>query len=51
MNPYVQPGAAYGVKENRDEWNAGKCISGEPVWKDLEEDKDLARATRFGFTN
>ena len=37
-NPYVGSDMAYGVKEVKDEWNAGKCIQGEAVWKEVKQE-------------
>lgn len=29
----------------------GKCLSGQPVYKDVKEDESLGRATRYGYKN
>ncbi|KAL4491814.1 hypothetical protein ABPG72_006069 [Tetrahymena utriculariae] len=47
-NPDMVFGARLG---GPDEWNAGKCISGEATLKEVQTDKDLGKTNRFGFRN
>lgn len=35
----------------KDEWDASKCISGEPTEKEVRVDKDLGKTTQFGYRN
>ena len=35
----------------KDEWDAAKCISGEPTEKEVASDKDLGRSVQFGYRN
>merc|ERR1712072_810588 len=35
----------------KDEWDAAKCIAGEPTSKEVETDRDLGRSVQFGYRN
>ena len=39
-----------GMKRNLD-WNAAKCINGEPTERELQPDVDLAKSTKANCTN
>jgi hypothetical protein len=41
----------YGVKNNVNDWNAAKCMSGEPMEKELQPDFDLGRSKKMNCTN
>jgi len=44
---------SFGVRNiaGSDNWNAARCIHGEPTQKELEPDRDLARSTKVGCRN
>jgi len=35
----------------KDEWDAAKCISGEPTEKEVQPDRDLGHSIKFGYRN
>lgn len=35
----------------KDEWDAAKCISGNPTEKEVQPDKDLGKSIQFGYRN
>ena len=41
----------YGIKNNVRDWNAAKCLNGEPTEKELQPDNDLGRSTKQNCTN
>ena len=43
----------FGVRSLKDlnEWNAAKCLSGNPTEKELKSDADLGKSTRPGTRN
>jgi hypothetical protein len=42
----------YGItRDMRGQWNAAKCIHGEPNEKVLEPDEDLGKCTKIGSRN
>jgi hypothetical protein len=36
----------YGIRNNVRDWNAAKCLNGEPKEKELQPDNDLGRSTK-----
>jgi hypothetical protein len=51
QNKDLPPDFVFGVRYESNGWDAGKCIKGEATYKDVEDDKDVGRATRPGFRN
>ncbi len=48
----LKKGHAFGfTPNNKDEWDASKCISGEPTLKEVAIDDDLGRSNKFGYRN
>lgn len=45
------PGHTYGAKNSNTDWNAAKCIAGEPTEKELGPDKDLGKSLKPNCTN
>lgn len=41
----------YGIKNNVKDWNAAKCINGEPQEKELAADFDLGKSKKMNCTN
>lgn len=41
----------YGVKNNVRDWNAAKCLTGEPTERELQADFDLGRSKKQNCTN
>ena len=42
---------SYGAQKKKEEWNAGKCINGEPGEKELQPDSDLGVSLKKNCTN
>lgn len=41
----------YGISNNVKDWNAAKCLMGEPTIDELIPDKDLGRSMKLNCTN
>ena len=41
----------FGVRIEPNEWNAGKCINGEPNSHEVRPDDDLGHTNKFGWRN
>lgn len=41
----------FGTQRKKEEWNAGKCINGEPSEKEVQPDKDLGISLKKNCTN
>jgi len=41
----------YGEMKKNMDWNAGKCITGEPAERELQPDKDLGKSVKPNCTN
>jgi hypothetical protein len=41
----------FGVRVAGNEWNAGKCITGEANDYEVRPDDDLGRTNKYGFRN
>lgn len=51
--PPVPEDHAFGVKNvaGSENWNAAKCIHGQPVERELQPDYDLGKSVRVGCRN
>ena len=51
--PPVPETHAFGIKNlvGPDNWNAAKCLYGEPTEKELQPDRDLGRCVKEGCRN
>ena len=48
----MPPNQTYGRKNNVDgQWNAAKCINGEPGEREVLPDRDLGTCTKIGSRN
>jgi hypothetical protein len=48
----LKEGHSFGfTPKNKDEWDAKKCISGEPTLKEVLVDKNLGKTLKFGYRN
>ena len=45
------PEFTYGAKNSVKDWNAAKCITGEPSERELQPDHDLGRSKKTNCTN
>ena len=45
------PTAPFGTMKRDLDWNAAKCIQGEPSDRELQPDADLAKSTKRNCTN
>lgn len=45
------PNVVFGIKNNLENWNAAKCITGEEPPENLQPDKDLGKSVRANCTN
>lgn len=45
------PDHVFGVRVASNEWNAGKCITGEANEYEVRPDDDLGRTNKYGFRN
>jgi len=45
------PNHVFGAMKRNLDWNAAKCISGDPSDRELEPDADLAKSTKTNCTN
>jgi len=45
------PDFAHGIKNNVKDWNAAKCINGEPQARELVPDHDLGKSKKLNCTN
>jgi EF-hand domain-containing family member B len=46
----IKEGHAFGFTSKiKDEWDAAKCISGEPTEKEVETDFNLGKSVQFGY--
>lgn len=41
----------YGIKNNVKDWNAAKCLTGEPTERELKPDHDLGMSKKLNCTN
>lgn len=41
----------FGVRIEPNEWNAGKCINGQPNSHEVRPDDDLGHTNKFGWRN
>lgn len=41
----------YGIKNSCNDWNAAKCLQGEPTQQELNQDKDLGKSVKLNSTN
>ena len=46
-----RPGHTFGTMRRDLDWNAAKCINGDPTDRELQPDKDLAKSTKANCTN
>ena len=46
-----RPGHTFGTMRRDLDWNAAKCINGDPTERELQPDKDLAKSTKANCTN
>lgn len=53
LHPSITDGQCFGAPSMKDssEWNAAKCLRGEPSAKELMPDMDLGRCTKPGSRN
>jgi len=49
--PARDMGHTYGQMRRNLDWNAAKCINGDPSERELQPDNDLARSTKPNCTN
>lgn len=42
---------SYGSIRRKNEWDAKKCIHGEPTESQITPDHDLGKSNRFGYRN
>ena len=49
--PQRDPQHTYGTQRRDLDWNAAKCINGDPSERELQPDADLAKSTRRNCTN
>lgn len=47
----VDPEVPFGVMKRKMDWNAAKCISGDPSERELQPDRDLGKSTKLNCTN
>lgn len=45
------PDHVFGVRVTSNQWNAGKCITGEANEHEVRPDDDLGRTNKYGFRN
>lgn len=49
--PDRDPSKPFGAAKKMQDWNAAKCINGDPTERELQPDRDLGRATKKNCTN